>query len=438
MISKTDPTLLADALQAAEEAYRLRTPKSAALIARACELMPSGNTRSVLHFTPYPFVVTHAHDAVLQCADGHRYRDYLGDYSCGLYGHSDPVIRQALRAAIDAGLSFGAPNLHEAELARLLVDRYPSIEQVRFTNSGSEANLMAITAARAYTKREGLLVFNGGYHGGVLYIADYAMHLNAPYDFIVGRFNDLQATRKAIGRRGKEIAAILVEPMMGAGGCIPAQAAFLLGLRDLADECGAVLIFDEVMTSRLGPAGAQGEYGVLPDMTTLGKYIGGGASFGGFGGRIEIMSQFDSRKPNTIMHGGTFNNNVLTMAAGSAGLREVFTPARAHALKERGDDLRGCINDCFARHQVRAQATGLGSLMAVHFTDRSIEHPEDVADVNPQLRALFHLEMLARGIYFSRRSYLCLSLPQTPEDDRALLTVLAEVLERFGAVLNMR
>jgi glutamate-1-semialdehyde 2,1-aminomutase len=431
-----DTNSLEGALLAAEQAYRLRTAKSAALIERACEVLPGGNTRTSLHFTPYPFVVARAHEAELVCADGHRYRDYLADYSSGLYGHSDATIRQALHGAIEDGLSFGAPNLHEAELARLLVERYPSIEQVRFANSGSEANLMALMAARAYTGRDAVLAFDGGYHGCVLSINDRAMRFNAPYDLIVGRFNDLEATRAEIGKRGRKIAAILVEPMLGAGGCIPALPAFLKGLRHLADECGAVLIFDEVMTSRIGPAGAQGEYGVTPDMTTLGKFIGGGATFGGFGGRAEIMSRFDSRKPDAIPQSGTFNNNVLTMAAGSAGLRSVYTPDRAQALSTRGDSLRGRINNSFAHHGVRAQATGLGSLMAIHFTGKPIVGPDDVADVDPRARALFHLEMLARGIYFARRGYLSLSLPQTAEDDQALLGALDEVLQRFGTVFN--
>lgn len=433
-MSPSDP--LQDALRSAEQAYRLRTPRSAALIDRACQVLPGGNTRSVLHFTPYPFVVTHAREAELLCADGHRYRDYLGDYSSGLYGHSDQTIRRSLFAAIENGLSFGAPSPHEAELAHLLVDRYPSIEQLRFANSGSEANLMALTVARVHAGRDLVLVFDGGYHGALLSITEHTRRSNAPYDLIVGRFNDLEATKSAIGRRGNTLAAILVEPMLGAAGCIPATPAFLKGLRDLADECGAVLIFDEVMTSRIGPAGAQGEYGVTPDLTTLGKFIGGGATCGAFGGRADIMSRFDSRESGSIPHGGTFNNNVLTMAAGSAGLREVFTPGRARGLMERGDAFRGRVNAALGRHGVRAQATGLGSLLTIHFADRQVSNPEDVADVNPAKRALFHLEMLSRGIYLARRGYISLSLPQTAEDDRAFLAALEDVLERFAVAFN--
>ena len=276
--------LLQERLEAAEERYRGRTKKSADAFETACGPLPGGNTRTVIHFDPYPLRIVEAKGAELTDADGTTYVDFLGEYSAGLYGHSEPKIIAAVKAALDKGIVFGGPNLHEIELAGLLCDRFPSLDAVRFTNSGTEANLMAIGAARAHTGRDAVLTMAGGYHGGVLYMAPYAERTNAPYDFIQGTYNDLDATAAAIAGREDALAAILLEPMAGGGGGIPAEKAFLKGLRELADRTGAVLIFDEVMTSRLGRAGLQGEHNIIPDMTTLGKYLGGGLTFGAFGG----------------------------------------------------------------------------------------------------------------------------------------------------------
>src|SRR5215469_5725539 len=175
-------------------------------------------------------------------------------------------------------------------------------------------------SARAITGRPKILVFEGGYHGGVFYFRGHGSALNAPFDYLLGRYNDLAAVEELVRPHRAELAAILVEPMQGTTGCIPAERAFLAGLRALADEAGALLIFDEVMTSRLAPGGLQEAHGILPDLTTLGKYVGGGMSFGAFGGRADLMERFDPRRPDAFQHAGTFNNNVLTMNAGLVGL----------------------------------------------------------------------------------------------------------------------
>ncbi|MGI9415208.1 MAG: aminotransferase class III-fold pyridoxal phosphate-dependent enzyme, partial [Hyphomicrobiales bacterium] len=266
--------LLQRALEEAEQAFIARTPKSAAEFERACTVLPGGNTRTVIHFSPYPVRVVHAEGAMLSDIDGHTYCDFLGEYSAGLYGHSEPKIIAAAHRALDDGIVFGGPNLNEIELAQLMCARFPSVERVRFTNSGTEANLMALGAARAHTGRDAIVVFEGAYHGGVLYMAPYAERVNVPFDFIYGVYNDLDRTMDAIGERAGEVAAVLVEPMAGGGGAIPAESGFLRGLRRFADDAGCVLVFDEVMTSRLGRSGLQGEYGVIPDMTSFGKYLG--------------------------------------------------------------------------------------------------------------------------------------------------------------------
>ena len=273
--------------------------------------------------------------------DGHAYIDFLGEFTAGIYGHSHPAIRAAIVGALDRGLNLAGHTAMEAELARLVCDRFPSVELVRFTNSGTEANLMAIALAIAATGRRKIMVFSGAYHGGLLTFPGGRSPVNVPHDFVVAPYNDADGAVRLIT---DELAAILVEPMMGSAGCIPGDPAFLAALREGASRVGALLIFDEVMTSRLAPGGRQQSLGIAPDLTTLGKYVGGGMSFGAFGGRRDLMARFDPRAPNALPHAGTFNNNVLTMAAGVAGLTEAYTPEAAIALNARGDALRERLN----------------------------------------------------------------------------------------------
>lgn len=428
--------LLQERLDAAEEAYRARTPASGEAFERACGPMPGGNTRTVIHFAPYPLRIVEAAGAELTDADGQTYLDFLGEYSAGLYGHSEPKIINAVKAALDKGIVFGGPNLPEIELAGLLCDRFASLDAVRFTNSGTEANLMALGAARAHTGKDAILVFASAYHGGVLYMAPYAERINAPFDFIYGTYNDLDATLAAVGEREGEIAAILLEPMAGGGGAIPADTEFLRGLRAFADRTGAVLIYDEVMTSRLGRGGLQGEYNVIPDMTTLGKYLGGGLTFGAFGGRADIMARFDPRSEDALPHAGTFNNNVLSMTAGVAGLRDVFTPDAADQLRDRGNGFRDRLNGIFQTRGVHGQVMGYGSILCTHFQSTAISNPADTAATRPEARRLFHMAMLERGIYIAARGYMTLSLAHTGDHLDRFCDAFEDVLDAHGEVLS--
>ncbi len=221
---------LAEALEQSEASYRERTPQSRAWHERATGGLPGGNTRTVLHFTPYPLRFVKAEGQWLTDADGNDYRDYLGEYSAGLYGHTCAPIMAAAEKAIRDGTVLGGPNIYEVELAELMCARFASLDLVRFTNSGTEANLMALAAARAHTGRDKVLVFAGGYHGGVLYIADAAEKTNAPFDLVIGTYNDLDATLVAAKGAESEIAAILIEPMMGGGGGTGVYAQALLRL----------------------------------------------------------------------------------------------------------------------------------------------------------------------------------------------------------------
>ncbi|RZI74493.1 MAG: aminotransferase class III-fold pyridoxal phosphate-dependent enzyme [Variovorax sp.] len=417
------------ALAEAIAQYAGRNPASERALAAAADVLPAGNTRSVLFHAPFPLAMARGEGCHLWDVDGHRYLDALGEFTAGIYGHSNSEIRQAIVSALDDGLSLSSHTPREGLLAREIQRRFPGMALLRFTNSGTEANLMALAAATAHTGRRKVLVFEGAYHGGVLSFGGGGSPVNVPHDFLVARYNDLEAAQALVREHGAALAAILVEPMLGAGGCIPAQPAFLHGLRGLADECGALLILDEVMTSRLSAGGRQAQLGLAPDLTTIGKYFGGGLSFGAFGGRLDVMSRFDPRRPDALAHAGTFNNNTLTMAAGLAGLTRVLTPAALDALNQRGEQLRARLNAVFVRHGADMQFTGLGSVMQLHATARPLSNAADMAGTDDRAKALLFFDLLARGVFLARRGLVALSLPfgdaQADEFVAALEAVVA-------------
>jgi len=418
---------LQSAVAAATERFRAANPKSLAQHVAATAVMPGGNTRTVLYHDPFPLTIARGDGCRLWDLDGHEYVDMLGEFTAGIFGHTNPVIRSAVLSALERGIDLSGHTVAEAELARLICDRFPTIARVRFTNSGTEANLMALAAATAFTGRRQILVFQGGYHGAVLSFARGRSVTNVPHDFIVSKYNDLAGTQRLIETHGDELAAILVEPMLGSGGCIPGDRRFLEALRDASSACGAVLIFDEVMTSRLSTGGLQQALGIAADLTTLGKYLGGGLSFGAFGGRQDIMGQFDPRLPNALPHAGTFNNNIVTMSAGIAGLRNVLTRAAADALNARGDALRRRLNAACSGRQL--QFTGIGSLMCAHPVAGVIQTAADAAAVDPLLRDLLYFDMLERGFYLARRGFIALSLALGDDEIRRFEEAVLAVLE---------
>ena len=415
---------LESALAEAEARFVATNPKSEARAEDAARSLPGGNTRTVLHFTPFAIALASGQGCHVTDMDGHRYADYLGEYTAGLYGHSDPRLIAVIKQALDDGVTLGGPNRYEGDLAALLCQRFASIERLRFCNSGTEANLFAMSAARAFTGRSRIMVFEGGYHGGVFYFGQVKPPINAPFPWVMAPYNDAESTVNLIEKHADELAAVVVEPMQGAG-CIPGNPAFLEAVRQACSRHGVLLQFDEVMTSRLTPGGLQKSLGITPDLTALGKYLGGGMTFGAFGGRADIMEKFNPYRPGSIAHAGTFNNNVLSMAAGLKGLRDIYTPEAAVALNASGDRLRERLNALARKHGASAQVTGIGSMLNVHFQRGTIARPEatwatgEPAKRMERLKALFHLDMLAAGQYLARRGFMSLSLPMTErEHDR--------------------
>jgi glutamate-1-semialdehyde 2,1-aminomutase len=403
------------AARVAEErrAFAERNPESARLHEERRRFMPGGHTRTILHHEPFALTFAHGEGAVLTDVDGHEYVDLLGDYTAGLFGHGERRVLDAVHAAMGELAAVGGLHRHELELGRLMCERF-GIDRVRFTNSGTEANLFAITAARMFTGREKILVFRGGYHGGVFLFADGVAPWDAPFPFVVAPYNDLQGTLALVD---DELAAVLVEPMLGSGGCIPAEPEFLQGLFAAARKAGAVCIADEVMTSRHGRRGLAALLGAEPDMRTFGKYIGGGFSFGAFGGSAEILDLFDTSRPGAIPHAGTFNNNVATMSAGCVVLGELYTADVAEAHTARGERFRAGVAEVLARHDLPVTVSGYGSMLALHAGD---------------LRELLLLGLYRRGFYTAPRGMINLSLPLTDDQLAAALAALDETLAAIG------
>lgn len=420
------PSLLAESVSRFSESH----PESRKQLSTAATFMPGGNTRSVLYYDPFPIVMARGEGCRLWDLDGHEYIDFLGEFTAGIYGHTHPVIRQAIVAALDNGLNLTAHNVFEARLAGILCGRFPSVELVRFTNSGTEANVLAISLAMAFTRRRKILVFEGAYHGGVLSFGRRGSEINVPHDFVIGRYNDVDGTSNLIRECAEELAAVIVEPMLGAGGCIPGTSEFLGMIRERTRETGALLIFDEVMTSRLGPHGRQEQLGIRADLTTLGKYIGGGGSIGAFGGRADIMALFDPRQPTALYHAGTFNNNVISMAAGAAGLTQLYTEAEAASLTKRGEVLRCRLNDLCAEHGASLQFTGIGSLMNAHATTQPVLRPIDTDERGQGIKSLLFFHLLEKGIYTARRGFISLSLPLGDREVEVFVEAIKEFLNQ--------
>jgi len=403
--------VLNQAIEDARSRYASLNPQSQVADKNAERYMPGGNTRAVLHYDPYPLTMVGGQGAELTDLDGHQYVDFVGEFSAGLFGHSDEIIKAAIGDALDKGFVMGSPTAYERELAALICERFKSIDQVRFCNSGTEANLLAIATARSLTGRDKILVFNESYHGGVLKFPSGGSALNVPFDFVLADYNDTEGTAELIDHIGADLAAVVVEPILGAGGNIAAKQDFLEMLRQLTTKHDALLIFDEVKTARLGAAGIQGMTGIEPDLTTLGKFIAGGLPTGVLGGRSEVMAQFNPKLGGTLAHAGTFNNNVCSMAAGCAAMSKIYTPQRAVDFFNSSEAFRLSLNELFAAKAVPMHANGMGSMIAIHFSTKPTKNPNDISAGCRSLRPLLHMELLLEGVLVCGRGDMFLSLP---------------------------
>jgi glutamate-1-semialdehyde 2,1-aminomutase len=434
---------LAAAVAEAEERYVRANPESERLNTAAKASLPGGNTRTTLHYSPFPLAIRSAAGAKVTDVDGHSYVDFINEHTAGFLGHSDPAVAEALSTAIADGLTLGAPSIYEHDLAAAIRGRFPALEMLRFCNSGTEANLLAMATARAITGRPKVMIFDGAYHGALFYFGHGPSPLNMPIPVVTSRFNDADQAAGDIDAHASELAAVLVEPMQGSAGAIAGEPDFMAALRERCSRHGIVLIFDEVMTSRLSPGGLQARLGIRPDMMTLGKYVGGGMTIGAFGGRADIMRRFDPATPGAFPHGGTFNNNVLAMAAGLAAFRKVLSVPAIDATNARGDRLRRGLNALAEKRGLAVQATGVGSIFGLHFHRGPIRSGQDLdagekgrEKETADLKKLFQLDLFERGLYVTRRILGNLSLATSDADVDLLLAGFEEFLDSRGELIR--
>ncbi|KAH8808051.1 pyridoxal phosphate-dependent transferase [Xylogone sp. PMI_703] len=405
--------------------YVSRNVKSKAIFEEASKVLPGGNTRTVLYSEPFALVFASGKDATITSVDGDEYLDLVSEYSAGIYGKSCEPIIEAIKSVLDKGLNFGGNNQYEAILAKAICSRFKCLDMVRFCNSGTEANLMGAALAIAHTGRRKVVVFENGYHGSGFSFKGAPSPMNLPHDFIVAEYNSIPSVKDIVSKNADSIAAILVEPVQGSGGAIPATKEFLQYLRDAASEIGALLIFDEVMTSRLAYGGMQGVHEIYPDLMTAGKYLGGGNSFGCFGGKAEIMQRFDPSREDALTHSGTFNNNIVTMVAGITGSK-LLTPAVFKDMNDRGDRLRVKIGEVLAKNSVKnMNVTGVGSLIGIHFAGKQAA----------ALGGLLFFYMLENNIYMGRRGFLCLNIKHTDEHVERAVKAIEGFVKLYGNLL---
>jgi glutamate-1-semialdehyde 2,1-aminomutase len=372
---------LGEALKESE--YTNRTKLSKELFERAKKIQPAGVSYKNRHFEPYPFFVKAARGAKLIDVDGNAYTDYWLTHLALILGHAHPNVMQAIKTQAENGWHFGVTHKLEIELSEAIRKHVPSAELIRYTSSGTEANLFAIRLARTYTKRDKIAKFEGCWHGAYdpLHLAikppfdrplSGGIVKSSQADTIVVPYNDLDGFLDRV--RGEELACVILEPVLGAGGMIPAEKEFLNGLREYCNDGGALLIFDEVITGfRLGLGGAQGYFGVKPDVTVMGKIIGGGLPIGLVSGRQEVMDRMDHTKYSEMeyaYHGGTFSGTAIALAAGLATIDVLeHSPVYEH-LDRLGAKARETLNKIFDRYDFPAQATGIGSLLGIHTTGK--------------------------------------------------------------------
>ena len=431
-----------------EVVYRQTTPASRALHEKAVTVMPGGTTRTTTYFDPYPLYIERGEGCRVWDADGTERIDMLGNYTAMILGHAHPKVVEAIQKQAARGTGFAAANPIEVQLATLLCERVPSLDAVRFCNSGTEATMFAMRLARAFTGRPKIARIEGGYHGTHDY-AEVSTHpvvseAGAP-DAPIARpdsigtpewavkhtvvlpFNNADAAEAIIRREGGQLAAVILEPIIGAGGVIAATVEFLERLRKVTRELGILLIFDEVISFRVAPGGAQQLYGVTPDITTLGKIIGGGLPVAAFGGRADVMDLLDPRRNPNIAQGGTYNGNPLGMAAGLATMSEL-TPDVYNELNRQGARVAEHLSEVFASHQVPVQVNSVGSLFALHFTDTPVVDYRTMAAANKKMTRDLFLGLVNHGVLMAPRAMGALSTPMGEQDIQQFIDAVERVV----------
>jgi len=433
--------------------YTAANPRSAELHEKATKFMPGGDTRNSIYWNPFPVYITDGLGTTITDADGNKRTDFVSNMTTLILGHRPEGVIAAVAEQVKHGLSFPTPSPSVVRWAELMCERVPSLDKVRFVNSGTEATLNAIRAARALSGKQKLVKCEGAYHGNhdaiqisVVPPLDKAGDADSPEavkafpgisetatdDIFITPYNDIVAAERIIREHADELAAVIVEPVNGQCGMVAGKPEFLEGLRRVTDELGIILIFDEVIAFRIARGGAQDYYGITPDLTCFGKVIGGGMPVGAFGGREDIMSMWDpSGDGPTVQHAGTFNGNPMTAAAGIATL-EALTPEKYEYLDALGESLRTKLRALFAELEVPMGVTGIASLFALQFTPTEVVDYRTYTTNDKAMLETMFVGLLNEGFLMSNRCAGNVSTVHTEDDVDAFVTAVGNVLKRAG------
>jgi glutamate-1-semialdehyde 2,1-aminomutase len=450
---------MSEARRSISERYVERTSSSEREWQRYRRLLPDGNTRALAFFEPHPVVIASGRGAQLTDLDGNRYFDLLNNYTALVHGNAHPLLTRAAVEAIEGGTTFPAPHAAQARHAEIICERIEAAEMVRYMNSGTEAAMMAVRLARAATGRRLVAKARFGYHGSWDGLeTDRATGGSSTAGAGGGgipsevsgllrifEFNDLEDLRRVATEAGADLAAIILEPMLGAGGAVAASAGFLDEARSLASSLGAVFILDEVQTFRLALGGLEETYRLRPDMVVLGKLIGGGFPIGAVAGRRDLLEHFGHDSPRPVKHTGTFNGNLVSMSAGIRSM-ELLTAAEIERINEIGRALAELFEKAISSTGLSGCVSGHGSMFNIHLGEGvgAVARGSDVLRDDQRLHRLLHLALLNEGIFTAPRGFLNTSTALSEDDLPALEGAIGRAVEavateaRGGAVDPVR
>ena len=422
----------------------------------ATKVMPGGNTRTTQWMEPYPFFAENAEGMYINDIDGNHYLDFMLNATTLILGHAHPDIVKTLTQQIQEGTVYSVPTDGQSKLADILVERIPSFEKVRFTNSGTEATMMAIMAARSFTKKTKIAKFEGGYHGTHDHVSvsvypkkedlNTETHPGVPEysyqpksileDVIVMPYNDIEKSKELINKFKDDLSCIIMEPIISNFGYLPLDLEFIKFIREITEELGIVLIFDEIQSFRVSSGGAQESFGITPDMTTLGKIIGGGLPVGAFGGKDEIMELFDPTSSNyDIAHAGTFNGNPLTMEAGVT-VMENLTSNNFEKMNHLGDSLRSKLSSVFNEINLDVQVTGYGSLFGINFNGNKIKDYRSFLNNNSDMTKILFSYLRNKGILLQLKNAGALNILMTEKEIDYLVDSTREISSEMKDTLD--
>lgn len=431
--------------------YEKKTPNSRQQFEEAKQYMAAGETRSVAYYDPYPITMKYGSGCYIYDVDGNEYLDFINNFTSLLHGHAHPVITKAIQKAAEKGTAAPAGIKEQVTLAKMLCERIPGLDCVRFCNSGTEASMFAVRVAKAYTGKDGIVKIIGGYHG-TTDIFEFSTSMtkenlekSSKWEVIPDSkgispsagehlyaipYNDLEAAEEIFREKQGELAAIIVESFMGAGGVIPPAPGYLKGLRELTEKYGILMILDEVQSLRMSVGGSQEKYGIIPDISVFGKIIGGGLPVGAFGGKREVMSVFERSTEGRLTQSGTFNGNRVTMAAGIASL-QLADKASVDRIEKLGIILENGMEEVIQELDIPVCVTREGSLLNVHMQK---DKPYDYASClnqDSELLNLYFLSMLNEGIFHATRGMWVISTVMTEKEINIAVRAFRNTMTRL-------